>query len=120
MLFRALVGSLAATLAVQAVPEQQPGSASAARTPDCADFDPREPVTESWAAGLSAPSSHRGLQSGCASLLSTSAIAAFDALIAQHDVMCVAACLSACLSAACGTQPASPSQCDRPLSDTTR
>ena len=86
MLSRGIVGASLAALAVHAVPEQP----EAIGTPDCADFDPRVPlVGDEAGAGLSTPSTHRGLQADCSAELSASAIAEFDALIAQHTVMYV-------------------------------
>ena len=78
VLFRTMAGALLAAVAADAVPEQP----QAAGVPSCADFDPRVPLVSA------PPTFHRGLQSSsCANMLSASAIAEFDAMIAQHDVM---------------------------------
>ena len=77
VLFRTMAGALLAAVAVDAVPEQP--QAAGVR---CADFDPRVPLVSA------PPTFRRGLQSSsCANMLSASAIAEFDAMIAQHDVM---------------------------------
>lgn len=76
MLVRAVAAAFAAMVVHEAVGE-----------PDCADFDPRVPLSEKWPAGLSTSTSHRGLQEGCSSMLSASTIAEFDNLIAQNTVM---------------------------------
>ena len=79
VLFQTVAGALIAAVAVVgAVPEQP----QAAGVPSCADFDPRVPLVSAL------PTPHRGLQSSsCADILSASAIAEFDAMIAQHSVM---------------------------------